>query len=88
MMPDAPAKQHKYVKGTQEHSLGVRACCMLCDFKGGLLANFLEDAPATYRHVYDGGSGTPLRSLFPMDPVGIMYTCAGGFIDFASARHR
>jgi len=66
-------------------SESARAACSVTS-RAALLANFLEDAPATYRHVYDGGSGTPLRSLFPMDPVGIMYTCAGGFIDFGHLR--
>jgi hypothetical protein len=53
---------------------------MLCDFKAGFLANFLEDEPSTYRHQF--GS----RGLAPRDAVGIMYTCAGGFIDFGHLR--
>jgi Protein of unknown function (DUF4056) len=67
-------------KGGWDRSPGVRSCCMLCDRKGGELGNFLDDEPDSYRHQY-GSSG-----LLPRDAVGLMYTCAGGFIDFGHLR--
>jgi hypothetical protein len=84
-MADATAGPRRYIKGAQERNPGLRACCMICDFKGGILDNFLDDTPATYRHIYGSGGGG-LSALFPRDRVGIMYTCAGGFIDFGHMR--
>jgi hypothetical protein len=53
---------------------------MMCDKKAGLLDNFLEDEPATYIHQFGSGG------VLPRDAVGLMYTCAGGFIDFGHLR--
>lgn len=69
-------------------SPGSRACCLLSKWYGWDwlgIPNVLEPERSTYLHLY-AGTVPFTRSLLTYDAVGLIYTCAGGFIDFGHLR--
>ena len=58
---------------------GWRRCCMLAEERA-LSSNVVELEPLSFTHVYGAGG------LIPNDPVGQLYTIAGGFVDFGHLR--